>query len=163
MHHHPVRWRGWVIPSKSCRISFLSSLNFCAMTNFPFPFWIQNRVQGGGCWANPSQYREVDLDVQGSLSRADSFYYVHDALWWPSNSHDAPFILVEGAESASWHLYPIISSKYFFKALNHISQYSCPGFISSHFAYLSRSSLFFPLCSVYGVFGVLSASDISTQ
>ena len=34
--------------------SFSSSVNFCAMNNFPFPFGIQNLVQGGGCWANPS-------------------------------------------------------------------------------------------------------------
>ena len=27
---------------------FLSSVNFCAINIFPFPFWIQNRVQVGG-------------------------------------------------------------------------------------------------------------------
>ena len=27
---------------------FLSSVNVCAINIFPFPFWIQNLVQGGG-------------------------------------------------------------------------------------------------------------------
>ena len=32
---------------------FLSSVNFCAINIFPFPFWIQNLVQVGGSQANP--------------------------------------------------------------------------------------------------------------
>ena len=39
--------------SKSCRIPFLSSVNFCAINVFPFSFWIQNLVQVGGSQANP--------------------------------------------------------------------------------------------------------------
>ena len=46
-HHHPVWRRGQVDPSKSCRISFFKSVNFCAINIFPFPFWIQNLVQVG--------------------------------------------------------------------------------------------------------------------
>ena len=41
-------------PSGSCGIYFLSSVNFCAISIFLFPFWIQNFIQGGGSWANPS-------------------------------------------------------------------------------------------------------------
>ena len=33
---------------------FLSSVNFCAINIFPFPFWIQNLVQVGGSQANRS-------------------------------------------------------------------------------------------------------------
>ena len=32
----------------SVEFPFLSSVNFCAINIFPFPFWIQNLVQGGG-------------------------------------------------------------------------------------------------------------------
>ena len=42
---------------------FLSSVNFCAIIIFPFPFWIQNLVQVGGSWANPSYEINMDIDA----------------------------------------------------------------------------------------------------
>ena len=42
---------------------FLSSVIFCAINIFPFPFWIQNLVQVGGSWANPSYEINMDIDA----------------------------------------------------------------------------------------------------
>ena len=50
-HPHPVEF------------PFVSSVNFCAINVFPFPFWIQNLVQVGGSWANPSYEINMDIDA----------------------------------------------------------------------------------------------------
>ena len=74
-------WRSFLYrssPSKSCRIYFLSSVSFCAINIFPFPFWIQNLVQGGGSWANPSHESIWILTRMSQLSWdycMDCFHY----------------------------------------------------------------------------------------
>ena len=42
---------------------FLSSVNFCAINIFPFPFLIQVLVQVGGSWLTLAMSQHMDIDA----------------------------------------------------------------------------------------------------